>query len=109
MTCVAGPTAECMEYTVAGGSNPADVNLLYELMNAIEPALSPDKVQNHIRWSVLMAHTVLKVCPHFIVPMIILIHLIKQDHQGELERLTEAFAKGSSLEECIAIMEGKKQ
>lgn len=91
VTCVAGPTAECMEYTVAGGSNPADVNLLYELMNAIEPALSPDKVQNHIRWSVLMAHTVLK------------------DHQGELERLTEAFAKGSSLEECIAIMEGKKQ
>lgn len=90
VTCVAGPTAECMEYTVAGGSNPQDVNLLYELMNTVEPALSPDKVQNHIRWSVLTAHTILK------------------DHADELIKLNEAFSTGASLEECIACIEGKK-
>lgn len=90
VTCVAGPTAECMEYTIAGGSNPQDVNLLYELMNTIEPSLSPDKVQNHIRWSVLTAHTILK------------------DHADELNKLHDAFSTGSSLEECIACIEGKK-
>lgn len=90
VTCVAGPTAECMEYTTAGGSSPQDVNLLYELMNAIEPSLSPDKVQNHIRWSVLTAHTILK------------------DHADELTKLNEAFSTGASLEECIACIEGKK-
>ena len=89
VTCVAGPTAECMEYTIAGGSSPADVNLLYELMNAIEPTLSPDKVQNHIRWSVLTAHEILS------------------EYKEELNRLVEAFAKGAPLEECIAILEGK--
>jgi len=90
VTCVAGPTAECMEYITAGGSSPQDVNLLYELMNAIEPSLSPDKVQNHIRWSVLTAHTILK------------------DHTDELTKLNEAFSSGASLEECIACIEGKK-
>ena len=77
-----------MEYTVAGGSSPSDVNLLYELMNSIEPALSPDKVQNHIRWSVLIAHGILS------------------EHKNELERLSQAFASGTALEECIAIIEG---
>jgi len=89
VTCVAGPTAECMEYITAGGSSPQDVNLLYELMNAIEPSLSPDKVQNHIRWSVLTAYTILK------------------DHTDELTKLNEAFSTGASLEECIACIEGK--
>ena len=86
--CVSGPTAECMEYKIAGGSSPSDVNLLYELMNAIEPALSPDKVQSHIRWSVLTAYDILSA------------------HKEELEKLTEAFASGTPLEECIAIIEG---
>ena len=90
VTCVAGPTAECMKYTTAGGSNPQDVNLLYELMNTVEPSLSPEKVQNHIRWSVLTAHTILK------------------DHDDELKKLNEAFSTGASLEECIACIEGKK-
>jgi hypothetical protein len=88
VVCVAGPTAECMGFKIAGGTNPSDVNLLYELINSVEPALSPDKAENHIRWSVLTAHEILNA------------------HKDELDRLTAAFSSGAPLEECISIIEG---
>ena len=87
--CVSGPTAECMKYKIASGNTPGDVNTLYELMNSVEPALSPDAVQNHIRWSVCAAFDILKTYP------------------SEYERLVEAFRRGDSLEDCIACIEGK--
>ena len=90
VACVAGPTAECMEYKVAGGTSPGDVNLLYGLLTSVEPSLSPDKAEGHVRWAVLTAHEILIA------------------HKKELDKLTEAFANGTPLEECIAILEGKE-
>jgi hypothetical protein len=78
-----------MKYKIASGNTPGDVNTLYELMNSVEPALSPDAVQNHIRWSVCAAFDILKTYP------------------SEYERLVEAFRRGDSLEDCIACIEGK--
>ena len=87
--CVAGSVAECMEYTIASGSSPGDVNTLYELMNAVEPKLKPEEVQNHIRWSVVNANAILK------------------ENEEVYKRLCVAFAEGEGLEECIGIVEGK--
>jgi DNA gyrase subunit B len=35
IVCLAGSVAECLEFGVASGSNPADVSLLNELMNSV--------------------------------------------------------------------------
>jgi hypothetical protein len=37
--------AECINYGEASGTNANDVNTLYELMNAVDPSLSPEAVQ----------------------------------------------------------------
>eukprot|EP01042_Synura_sphagnicola_P002107 gene2107-2512_t len=88
ITCVAGPVAECMKYGEASGTSPADVQLLNELLNAVVPPLKPEAAQNYIRWAVLSAYDILS------------------RHKGEYQKLTEAFARGASLEDCIAAIEG---
>jgi len=88
VTCVAGPVAECMAYGEASGSSGTDANILFDLLNAVDPTLKPDAAQNHIRWSVITAHDILK------------------EYETELGRLKVAFAEGLPLEECIAIIEG---
>jgi len=89
IVCLAGSVAECLEFGVASGSNPSDVNLLNELINSVQPIISPEQVQNHIRWSALTAWEIL------------------DQYKEEYKRLVIAFEKGLSLEECIAIIEGK--
>ena len=37
--------AECINYGEASGTNANDVNTLFELMNAVDPSLSPEAVQ----------------------------------------------------------------
>jgi len=86
--CVAGSTAECIANKEASGTSPGDVNTLYELINAVEPSLSPAAVQDHIRFSVVNAHSILT------------------EYKEEYRRLCEAFKTGESLEDCISIIEG---
>eukprot|EP01041_Mallomonas_annulata_P000162 gene162-277_t len=88
VTCVAGAVSECMGYGEASGSSGTDVNILYELLNAVDPPLKPEASQNYVRWSIIAAHDILK------------------QHEGQLAKLKVAFAEGLALEECIAIMEG---
>jgi hypothetical protein len=87
-SCVAGNVAECIIFGQSNGSNPGDINLLFELINTVEPALTPEQAQGHVRWSGLKAYEILKA------------------HQPEYKRLVEAFRAGLPLEECIAAIEG---
>ena len=89
IVCLAGSVAECLEFGVASGSNPGDVNLLNELMNSVEPTITPEQVQNHIRWSALTAWEIL------------------DQYKEEYERLVVAFENGLPMEECIAVIEGE--
>jgi hypothetical protein len=89
IVCLAGSVAECLEFGVASGSNPGDVNLLNELMNSVEPTISAEQRQNHIRWSALTAWEIL------------------DQYKDEYKRLVVAFSKGLPMEECIAIIEGE--
>ena len=89
IVCLAGSVAECLEFGVASGSNPGDVNLLNELINSVEPAITPERVQNHIRWSALTAWEIL------------------YQYKEEYQRLVVAFEKGLPMEECIAVIEGE--
>lgn len=89
IVCLAGSVAECVEFGVASGSNPGDVNLLNELINSVEPTISPEQVQNHIRWSALTAWEIL------------------DKYKEEYQRLVVAFEKGLPMEECIAVIEGE--
>ena len=89
IVCLAGSVAECLEFGVASGSNPGDVNLLNELINSVEPTITPEQVQNHIRWSALTAWEIL------------------DQYKEEYQRLVVAFEKGLPMEECIAVIEGK--
>ena len=89
IVCLAGSVAECLEFGVASGSNPGDVNLLNELMNSIDPTISAEQRQNHIRWSALTAWEIL------------------DQYKNEYERLVVAFEKELPMEECIAIIEGE--
>jgi hypothetical protein len=89
IVCLAGSVAECIEFGVASGSNPSDVNLLNELINSVQPIISPEQVQNHIRWSALTAWEILN------------------QYKEEYKRLVIAFEKGLSMEECIAVIEGE--
>lgn len=88
--CMAGPVAQCWKSDdgAASVAMPGDVNTLYELMNAVEPALSPNQVQDHIRWSGLTAYKIL------------------EEHSEAYERLCVAFDEGLPIEECIACIEG---
>ena len=89
IVCLAGSVAECLEFGVASGSNPGDVNLLNELINSVEPTITPEQVQNHIRWSALTAWEIL------------------HQYKEEYERLVVAFENGLPMEECIAVIEGE--
>uniref|UniRef100_A0A6C0EG66 Uncharacterized protein n=1 Tax=viral metagenome TaxID=1070528 RepID=A0A6C0EG66_9ZZZZ len=89
IVCLAGSVAECIDFGVASGSNPGDVNLLNELINSVEPRITPDQVQNHIRWSALTAWEIL------------------DQYKEEYQRLVVAFEKGLPMEECIAVIEGE--
>jgi hypothetical protein len=86
--CLASSVAECMEYQSASGNSPGDVNTLYELMQACDPKLEGEKLQDHIRWSALEAHKIIKA------------------HPDEYRRLISAFADNMPMEECIACLEG---
>lgn len=88
VTCVAGSVGECIQFKVASGTSANDVNTLYELMNAVDPKLAPESVQNHIRWSVVEAYKIL------------------DSNKEKYEKLCEAFKGGEALEECISIIEG---
>ena len=57
--CLAGSVAECIGYGEASGTNANDVNTLYELMNAVEPALTAEAIQDHVRWSAVTAYEIL--------------------------------------------------
>jgi hypothetical protein len=89
IVCLAGSVAECLDFGVASGSNPGDVNLLNELINSVEPSITPDQIQNHIRWSALTAWEIL------------------DQYKEEYQRLVVAFEKGLPMEECIAVIEGE--
>jgi len=89
IVCMAGSVAECIDFGVASGTNPGDVNLLNELMNAVEPSFTSDQIQNHIRWSALTAWEIL------------------DEYKEEYQRLVVAFEKGLPMEECIAVIEGE--
>lgn len=89
IVCLAGSVAECVDFGVASGSNPGDVNLLNELINSVKPSITPDQVQNHIRWSALTAWEIL------------------DQYKEEYQRLVVAFEKGLPMEECIAVIEGE--
>jgi hypothetical protein len=89
IVCLAGSVAECLEFGVASGTNPGDVNLLNELINSVEPTITPEQVQNHIRWSALTAWEIL------------------DQYKEEYQRLVVAFEKGLPMEECIAVIEGE--
>jgi hypothetical protein len=80
--------AECIEFGEASGSNPNDVNLLYELISTIDPPLSQENIQNHVRWSTVNAYEILS------------------KNKVEFKSLIEAFGNGIGLEECISIIEG---
>jgi hypothetical protein len=85
--CLAGPVAECIEYSKASGYSATDVNVLNELMLAVEPAMIPESAQSHIKWAALQSYTILT------------------KYKAELKKLREAFKRGASLEECIAELE----
>lgn len=88
IVCLAGSVAECMEFKKASSYSAADVNVLNEVLLTVEPVMAPEGAQNHIKWSALQAFNILT------------------KHKAELDLLTEAFKRGASLEESIAIIEG---
>ena len=88
ITCVAGSVGECIKHTEASGSSGTDVNILYNVLNAVDPPLKPEASQNYVRWSIISAYEILK------------------RYDAELIRLKVAFANNLPLEECIAIIEG---
>jgi len=87
VVCLAGAVAECMAFGEASGSNAADVNLMYELMNAVDPPLQSERVQDHIRWAAVTSYEILS------------------QNEGMYKKAVEAFRNGLALEECIAAIE----
>ncbi len=87
---IAGSVAECMELGSASGSNSVDVNLMYELLTSVNPSLPAEKLQAHIRWAAVQAYDILK------------------KNRTVYRRLVTAFLEKRSLEDCIAIIEGKE-
>ena len=49
VVCIAGSVAECVHFGEGSGQNANDVNTLYELINAVDPALPPEAIQDHVR------------------------------------------------------------
>mmetsp|Transcript_13049 Transcript_13049/g.14120 ORF Transcript_13049/g.14120 Transcript_13049/m.14120 type:complete len:438 (+) Transcript_13049:114-1427(+) len=87
---IAGSVAECIELGSASGSNSVDVNLMYELLTSVNPSLPAEKLQAHIRWAAVQAYDILK------------------KNRTVYRRLVTAFLEKRSLEDCIAIIEGKE-
>ena len=87
--CVGGPVAECMIFGEASGNTPADVNTLNDIMGRVEPTISTDVAQNHIRWSAVTAYQILS------------------ENKDAYLKLVEAIKAGMPLEECIAALEGE--
>lgn len=90
VVCIAGSVAECVYFGEGSGTNAGDVNTLYELINAVDPALPPESIQDHVRWSAMTAYEII------------------DEYKDEHKKLCEAFGNGLPLEECIAILEGKE-
>lgn len=90
VVCIAGSVAECVLFGEGSGTNAGDVNTLYELINACDPALPPESIQDHVRWSAVTAYEII------------------DEYKEEHKRLCEAFSEGLPLEECIAILEAKE-
>ena len=86
--CLGSAVAECMIFGEASGKNPADVNTLNDIMSRVEPALTTEAAQNHVRWSALTAHGILA------------------ENKDAYLRLVQAFKAGQPLEECISALEG---
>lgn len=89
VVCIAGSVAECIFYGEGTGTNANDVNTLYELVNAVEPRLKPEQIQDHVRWSAVTAYELI------------------DSKRDQFQRVCEAFEAGLPLEECIAILESK--
>ena len=88
-SCLGGNVAECIMFGQSAGTNPGDVNLLNEIIGAVQPAMTPEATQSHIRWSALTAYDIIT------------------EYKEEYLRLVEAFREGLPLEECIAAIEGE--
>lgn len=87
VVCLAGSVAQCIDFGEAKESNPADINTLFDLLTTVQPTLSPEDAQNHIRWSALTAFEILSA------------------RQQEYLALVTAFKAKMPLEECIALLE----
>jgi hypothetical protein len=86
IVCLAGPVAECMAFGKGSGSNPADISVLYELLNSV-PGMTAEKANQHIIWSALQAHEILK-----------------KNKKG-MEAMVKAFEAETPFEECLAELE----
>jgi hypothetical protein len=53
-SCLGGNVAECIMFGESAGSNPGDVNLLNEIIGAVQPAMAPEATQSHIRYITLI-------------------------------------------------------
>ena len=86
---IAGPVAECITNAnkESTGKSSGDVSTLYDLMNAVNPPLAPEKQQDHIRWSAVTAHEIIT------------------SNKAAYDKLCEKFAEGASLEDCVATVE----
>lgn len=49
-SCLGGNVAECIMFGESAGTNPGDVNLLNEIIGAVQPAMAPEATQSHIRY-----------------------------------------------------------
>jgi len=87
-SCIAGNVAECIMFGQSNGKNPGDVTLLNEVISAVQPPMTPEATQSHIRWSALTAFDIIT------------------EYKAEYLRLVEAFREGLTLEECISVIEG---
>ena len=50
-SCLGGNVAECIMFGESAGTNPGDVNLLNEIIGAVQPAMAPEATQSHIRYT----------------------------------------------------------
>lgn len=85
---LAGAVAQCLCHGQASGSNAQDVRSLLDLVASVEPGLTPEEVQDHIRWSTLTAYELLA------------------NNRDALDRCLHSVQQGHSIEQCISAIEG---
>eukprot|EP01039_Chlorochromonas_danica_P003669 gene3669-4015_t len=85
---LAGAVAQCLSHGQASGSNAQDVRSLLDLVASVEPGLTPEEVQDHIRWSALTAYDLLA------------------NNRDALDRCLDSVQQGHSIEQCISAIEG---